>query len=796
MKKIILFLLLQLSCDILYITAQENYSLTYSYKSDSHNGDVATLEKIELTNTADVVIPETVEHDGFIYMVRYANPAINNRDFLRSISFPQSMKSISNFHDCENLTKVVLNNGLETIERKAFQNCTHLSFVEIPTSVSFIGKGAFTSTQGSSKINTDESRYYAFLKTAIIHCKGEFEVDNDASFANGDPFSPNRNLTTIVYTNLQAPTNWMATTRTYVPQKEKYNKPYKNLTSTPHIIEMVTFANDTYNYTGSIPSVKWTNNVEGFTVSLDLSVLNVNAGTYDVNIPATYTDGEHTFVAQIPYHYTINPVKITAKVSNVTRRYGEENPSFNITYSGFLSGDNENAITTKPSVTTTATTTSGIGDYPITISGGSATNYDFVYEPGVLTVKAPLSAKVNDASKVYGEDNPAFTIEYYGLKNGEEAPAWTTRPTFQTVATQKSEVGQYEVKAVNGLPVNYEMGEITAGTLNITPAPLTIKVNDAVRQYYAENPAFSYACEGFVNGEDESALSTKPTLSTSATQSGNVGTYEIKAFGATSKNYSISHVNGTLTITPRSLTASVGNYERLYNEENPEFVVQYDGFVGNEDETVLNQKPTASTTATKTTDVGTYPINVSGGSADNYNFSYTDGVLTINKAEQTISWEQDLKDQKVGDQVELNAVASSGLPITYTIESGDGAEIYSAGTKTFLECKADGQILIRAVQEGNNNYYSSPRVSKTVVIKQEGDDSVVNSVAESSVKIQETSFGVRMTGTKAGEVIHVFTPDGMLQKSVIAVGNTTDIYLERQHIYIIIGGKKTWKLNR
>jgi hypothetical protein len=131
---------------------------------------------------------------------------------------------------------------------------------------------------------------------------------------------------------------------------------------------------------------------------------------------------------------------------------------------------------------------------------------------------------------------------------------------------------------------------------------------------------------------------------------------------------------------------------------------------------VLISKPEAKTTATKTSDVGTYPINVTGGSADNYTFTYTSGILTINKAEQTISWEQDLTGLKVGDQIELKAEASSGLSITYTMDNTNAAEIYSTGNKSYLDCKAGGQFLIRAVQNGNNNYYSSPRASNTVSI--------------------------------------------------------------------------------
>ncbi len=522
------------------------------------------------------------------------------------------------------------------------------------------------------------------------------------------------------------------------------------------------------------------------------AVKSSNVGTYTItpggafakNYAITYQTGE----------LTITKRNLTATPDNKSRIYGESNPDFTISYSGFVNNDTESSLSEIPSATSSAMLTSAVGDYTISLNGGSAMNYNLINKTGTLTItKAPLSAMVNDATKVYGSDNPSFTIDYYGLKNGETVPAWTTSPTFQTEATKQSGVGQYTVNAVNGVPKNYDLGTITPGTLTITPAPLTIKANNAVRQYYTDNPTFNYTCDGFVNNDNNSVLSPAPTLSTTATKSSNVGTYEISVEGASSPNYSISYTNGTLTITPRTLMASVGNYSRPYNEENPEFEVLYSGFVGNDDKSVLNEEPVASTTATKTSDVGIYQINVSGGDADNYTFSYTSGILTINKAEQTITWDQDFSNSiiMVGDQIELQAVASSGLPITYTINNDNIAEVYTAGSKTYLDCFGTGDVQILAIQEGNQNYYSSPRVRKIVHID---DDDAISTLDESNVKIQGTSFGATITGAKKGETVRVYTIDGKLRHSVEVDSQSLDIPLEKGGIYIIQVGTKTVKL--
>lgn len=714
--------------NLYYILSGTSASVTYINKT---GGSVYTDNSY--------IIPPVVSYGGLDYTV----------DKIGDYAFaPMYGNDINYGRSSSNASIIVLPNTIKSIGAYAFYNCKNLTRIIIPSSVQSIGSSSF------------------------LGCN---------------------TLREIIYLPSTAPTNWVATDLTYVPDKQSYSSPSQTINN-PCVYGMISFGQSEFDYTGQRPTTSWVNNVEGYIASLSMPVLNREAGIHEEWIPVTFTKDDESFAVDVVYRYTIKPVKLSAKVDNASREYGEENPNFALLYTGFITGENESVITTQPTISTTATKTSNVGDYPITISGGVAANYEFVYEPGVLTItKAPLSAKVDDATKIYGSLNPAFTIEYYGLKNDETTPAWSKTPTFQTEATQSSCVGKYEVKAVNGVPINYDLGEITAGTLTVTPASLTIKANDATRQYFSDDPSFGYTCNGFVNGENEEVLSPKPTLATSANKSSSVGTYPIKASEASNSNYSISYVDGTLTITHRTLYASVGNYERLYNEDNPDFEVTYDGFVENEDENLLITKATASTTATKTSDVGSYSIDVTGGSADNYKFSYTSGTLTINKAEQAISWEQDLSNLKVGDQVELRAVASSGLSITYNMDSNDVAEIYSAGNnKTYLDCKAEGQFTIRATQEGNKNYYSSTRVSKTVTIG--NGESAVKSLENLLAKIQRTPYGIRVTNANIGDVIQVYSADGILHRSVKVEGEMTDIRLSNGIVYVVKVGTRTMKI--
>jgi hypothetical protein len=146
---------------------------------------------------------------------------------------------------------------------------------------------------------------------------------------------------------------------------------------------------------------------------------------------------------------------------------------------------------------------------------------------------------------------------------------------------------------------------------------------------------------------------------------------------------------------------------------------------------------------------------------------------------------------KIGEQVELTAVATSGLPVTYTVTNSDIAEIYKAGSKTYLDCFGLGELQIMAVQEGNQNYYSSPRVRKFVTIDNEDG---ISTVADSNVKIQGTSFGARVIDAQLGDMVRVYTMDGKLIHSVEVDSPSVDISLAKDGIYIIQVGTKTMKL--
>lgn len=99
-------------------------------------------------------------------------------------------------------------------------------------------------------------------------------------------------------------------------------------------------------------------------------------------------------------------------------------------------------------------------------------------------------------------------------------------------------------------------GTITSSNFTINPVALEITPKNKSRQYHDANPTYSagdFTYSGFVNNETYSVLTTQPSASIDANINSNVGYYTVTALGATAANYTITHLTGTLNITPRNV---------------------------------------------------------------------------------------------------------------------------------------------------------------------------------------------------------------------------------------------------
>ncbi len=82
----------------------------------------------------------------------------------------------------------------------------------------------------------------------------------------------------------------------------------------------------------------------------------------------------------------------------------------------------------------------------------------------------------------------------------------------------------------------------------VHPAPLSITASSATMAYTGPVPAITASFNRFVNGNTQSSLGGAFACSTTATRSSPVGNYPSMCTGAVDANYTITHVDGTVTV--------------------------------------------------------------------------------------------------------------------------------------------------------------------------------------------------------------------------------------------------------
>ncbi len=483
------------------------------------------------TNDESVVIPETVNYNNRTYTVTmigdgdstYSNGSCSFSSKLKSILLPNSIVTINNycFSKCYSLTEINIPNSVTAIGDVAFQYCGLTSLV-IPESIKKIGNGAF---YGNS------------------HLMEVFFLGSEKPEIRSNAFDYCHSALTL-----------------YVPNKETYG-------NASNMVQYVSFPTSTYAYTGMAPKLEWQNNLKGYTATLeDASALDKSVGSHSANVKVRYSNGVDITV-EIPYEYTITPAPLSLTVNNATREYGNPNPEFSSVITGFVDGENADNQNMTVNYTCAADRQSNAGNYRI-LASVNAPNYEVTYHYGTLVVtKAPLTLKVKNTSRLYGDENPQFELIYTGLRNNETSPTWTQAIKVATTATMKSHCGVYPITISGGVSQNYTVSEYTNGELTVSKRPLTVRALDYERSYGEANPTFKIAYDGFVNSDNESCISPKPALSCEATKESNAGTYQILVTGGKAEDYAITYQYGKLIIKPLYLGFKETYNTVTYNEK-------------------------------------------------------------------------------------------------------------------------------------------------------------------------------------------------------------------------------------
>lgn len=257
-----------------------------------------------------------------------------------------------------------------------------------------------------------------------------------------------------------------------------------------------------------------------------------------------------------------------------------------------------------------------IGDGVTTIgnwafSGCANLDY-FAFGSSLQTIGKEAFSDCTKVTKIYSKASTPPTCGDQALDDINKWTCTLSVPTGNVASYQAAEQWKefFFINENGGAPVENE-GD-----------PITITIKNCSRGYGEANPTFEYE----VTGGD---LEGTPSFSCTATATSPVGTYQITGSKGSVTNNNVTFVSGVLTVTKAMLTVTADNCTMTQGGQMPELTLTYSGFKNDETASVLSTRPTASCVATSESNTGDYEITVSGGEAQNYDFTYVAGTLTI-----------------------------------------------------------------------------------------------------------------------------------------------------------------------
>ncbi|MBF9143814.1 MBG domain-containing protein [Hymenobacter properus] len=501
----------------------------------------------------------------------------------------------------------------------------------------------------------------------------------------------------------------------------------------------------------------------------------VNAGAYDVY--ASYAgNANYNSASDNSKQLVIGKAALSVTADDKSRTYGDANPAFTASYSGFVNGETlaTSGVSGAPAVSTTATTASSVGAYPITASAGTlaAANYSFTYTNGTLTI--------NKATPVVTWNNPA-NITYGTALSATQLNATATVAgtfTYTPAADTKLPAGAGQNLSASFVPMdrtNYTSPIGTSTVINVDKAVLTITADNKIKNYDGlVYSGFTYTPSGFVNGDNSNVIGGSISYAGAATTATNASTtpYLLSPVvtALTAANYSFAPADGSLTINKASATITLSNLTQTY-DGSAKTVTATTNPVG-----LTGVALTYDAASTAPTNAGSYAVLAALTDA-NYQASDATGTLVINKADQTITVGTPAPASATYNTTfTVAATASSGLPVSYgsTTPLSNAAASYRMNSGT-------GTGTVTYSQAGDNNYNAAPDVTVNVsatkanatinvpdysvtydgqVHAASGQASGINSATQASVDLSNLlSYGAGVTNVPGGSATWSFAGD-------------------------------------
>jgi gliding motility-associated-like protein len=427
------------------ITGIGNYTgtKTQTFVIVAKAASILTLDAIaNQTYTGSIITPTVVVKDGSTTLVAGTDYTVTYSSNTNVGTAMVTIRGIGNYTDTKTQTFVIVAKAASTLDLDAIANQTYTGSTITPTVV--VKDGSTTLVSGTDYTVTYSSNTNVGTATVTITGIGNYKGTKTQTFVIVAKAASTLALDAIAnqtYTGSGiTPTVVVKDGSTTLAAGTDYTVSYSSNTNVGTATVTITGIG---NYTGTktqtfvivakaastltvelIASLEYTGTrltpdvvVKDGSATLMLNTdytveyrNNENAGSASVTITGVGNYGGSRTAS-----FAISPKALTIRVDNKSKIYGDSNPIFSLTYNGLVVGDTE--IDQLPTVSTTATANSSVGNYRITLSGGVDANYAITLEEGMLSIQ-PASLLVTSLpqNKIYGKADPNFKFTVLGLK--------------------------------------------------------------------------------------------------------------------------------------------------------------------------------------------------------------------------------------------------------------------------------------------------------------------------------------------------------------------------------------------
>jgi hypothetical protein len=167
-------------------------------------------------------------------------------------------------------------------------------------------------------------------------------------------------------------------------------------------------------------------------------------------VSASFTSGDPSYNnASGTGTLMVNRALLTITANNQSMVFGAAVPALTYTPSGFVGGDTAAVLTGSPQLSTSATSASPVGTYPISVGPGtlSAANYSFTFVSGALTITpaTPLVSVICPLGAVFNGAPQACAATSIGVGGASVSGSFTI--TYNGNAAAPTNAGTYAVSA-------------------------------------------------------------------------------------------------------------------------------------------------------------------------------------------------------------------------------------------------------------------------------------------------------------------------------------------------------------